>query len=87
MKNNLFLNDQDITLENISSKKAEIAQQLLQQKKQINKLSHQLFTPMPSATSKMDSLMRTFNSGLAAYDGVMTGLKIIRRIKSTFRKK
>lgn len=32
----------------------------------------------------MDNMMQHINAGIAAYDGLMTGLKILRRVRGFF---
>ncbi|MDN0070911.1 hypothetical protein QVN97_02665 [Bacteroides caecigallinarum] len=62
-----------------NSKKAE----LRASKERIQELTQNLFSP-PETKSKMDLMMHHFNTGMAAYDGIMTGVKIYRRIKEIF---
>ena len=44
-----------------------------------------LFAPQRSMT-RMEGLLQHVNAGIAAYDGVMTGLKVLRRIQAFFRR-
>ena len=62
-----------------NSKKAE----LRASKERIHELTQNLFSP-PETKSKMELMMHHFNTGMAAYDGIMTGVKIYRRIKEIF---
>lgn len=80
------MNKQPITLEEISRQKQEVRRQLAEQKDLIQASATALFAPV-KATSKMEHIMNSVNSGIAAYDGLMTGLKIIRRVRSLFRRK
>ena len=34
--------------------------------------------------NRIDSLMQQINMGIAAYDGLMTGIKILRRVRGFF---
>ena len=60
-------------------KKAE----LLQSKERMQQLARQLFAPQESKT-KFEGMMQHINTGIAAYDGIMTGMKILRRIRTFF---
>lgn len=64
------------------AKKAEIDQSA----RRMQVLADQLFAPQKSV-GKIDNLLQHVNAGIAAYDGVMTGLKVLRRVQSFFRKK
>ena len=66
----------------ISERKSRKKDELRQSKQRIHELTQNLFSP-PETKNKMD-LMNHFNTGLAAYDGIMTGVKIYRRIKEIF---
>lgn len=48
--------------------------------------SRELFAPQQSKT-KFDNLMQQVNAGIAAYDGLMTGIKIFQRLRKFFRRK
>lgn len=80
------MNNNKYTLENISELRALKKEEIKKSKENIRELSRILFAP-PESRSKMDILINNFNTGMAAYDGIMTGLKVLKRIKSTFRRK
>lgn len=67
----------------ISERKSRKKDELRQSKQRIHELTQNLFSP-PETKNKMDLMMHHFNTGLAAYDGIMTGVKIYRRIKDIF---
>ena len=75
-----------ITLEEISRRKKEVKKQIEIQKVLMTSTASELFSPT-KATNKMEFFMNSFNSGMAVFDGVMTGLKIMRRIRLLFKKK
>lgn len=75
-----------ITLEDISKRKLEVLSQIKVQKETIQNTASDLFSPV-KATNKMELVMNSVNSGMAAFDGIMTGIKIIRRIRSLFRRR
>lgn len=47
----------------------------------------QLFSPLPQARNKWEGLMMTFNRGISIYEGVMTGLTVVRAMRRLFGKK
>lgn len=67
----------------ISDRKNSKKTELRASKERIHELTQNLFSP-PETKSKMDLMMHHFNTGMAAYDGIMTGVKIYRRIKEIF---
>lgn len=76
--------DQPITLEEIASRKAELKKEIGEQKARMTTTTRNIFAPlMPSPSS--NPLMKSFNTGLAIFDGVMMGFKIIKSIKRFFR--
>lgn len=75
-----------ITLEDIAQRKAELQKRIQDKKEKIKGLSHELFAPLEPATNKANAIMRAFNTGMALYDGALTGVKIIRRIQKLFRR-
>lgn len=75
-----------VTLEEISQRKKEVKRQINIQKALMQSTASELFAPTKAA-NKMELFMNSFNSGMAVFDGVMTGLKIMRRVRLLFRKK
>lgn len=75
-----------ITLEDISRQKKDIHRQIKEQKQLIQLTASDLFAPV-KASNKVELLMNSVNSGLAVVDGVMTGMKIMRRVRSFFKRK
>lgn len=74
------------SLEIITAKRLEKKEELRISKEKIQNLTQELFSP-PETKSKMDLIMHNINSGMAAYDGIMTGVKIYRRIREIFGRK
>ena len=74
------------TIEMISQRRLEKKQQLRDSKKRIHELTQELFAPQVSQ-NKMENLMQHVNAGIAAYDGIRTGMLILRRIRAFFPKK
>jgi len=72
----------DIGLEILLRRKADIKQQIKDQRILITEKSQDLFTP----TSLTNYLFRSFNKGLNVIDAVLMGYKIIKSIRTIFRK-
>ena len=76
---------QEITLEEISRRKAQLLKEIRQQKELMKATASDLFAPV-RPTSKANAIMHSIQSGMAVFDGVMLGMKIIRRIRKAFRR-
>lgn len=73
-----------ITLESLALQKAELLKQLRDQKELMTDTARSLFAPPEPATNKSMSLMRAFNTGMAVFDGVKLGLKVIKQFRRMF---
>lgn len=71
------------TIEGIRKRRLAKREELKQSKDRMQNLSQQLFAPQ-QGKNKIDSLMQQVNMGIAAYDGLMTGIKILRRVRGFF---
>lgn len=74
------------TLEEISERKKLLLGEIQIQKKLMTTITRDIFAPVAPAANKADSIMRSFNTGMAIFDGVMVGIKLMRKIRSYFRK-
>ncbi|MDM8152904.1 hypothetical protein QUW14_00970 [Bacteroides gallinaceum] len=74
------------TLEMIRQQRLDKKAEILQSKQRMYQLAHQLFNP-PQSKNKFEGMMQHVNMGIAAYDGVMTGIKVLRRIRTFFGSK
>ena len=89
---NLLLNDNTpnetpiITLEVIAQRKAEKLEEVQQAKKEMVQTIHELFAPVEHKGG-VEGIMQHINTGIAVYDGVRTGIKIMQRIRGYFLKK
>jgi hypothetical protein len=72
----------DVGLEILLNRKADLKQQIKDQQILITERSQDLFTP----TSLTNYLFRSFNKGLNIVDAVLMGYKIIKSIRTIFRK-
>lgn len=75
-----------ITLDMISQQKAEKLEEIRASKKRIVDNARQIFHPTETLNSA-NTLMNNFSSGMVIFNGVLTGFKIIKRIRSFFKKK
>ena len=72
-----------MTLEKICQQKDEKLIEIRASKQRITETARQIFRPNESE-SKANTLMDNFNSGVAIFNGIMTGFKIIKRIRNYF---
>ena len=54
-------------------------------KKAMTATTREIFAPFAPATNKAYALMRSFNTGMAVFDGVVMGIKIMRKIRAYYR--
>ena len=80
------LKNTKITLEDIEFQKQQKLDEIQFQKEVISETVQMIFAPLEPATTKAESLMRTINTGMAVFDGVMLGMKTIGRLKKLFSK-
>lgn len=74
------------SVEMISKLRAQKKQELRDSKTRIQQLTENLFAPQQSK-NKMENLMQHVNAGIAAYDGLRTGIMIFQRIHRFFNRK
>ena len=74
-----------ITLESLQQKKAEALKELRIQKQVMADTAKNLFAPVAPAVDKGTAVMRAFNTGMAIFDGVMLGMKLMKKVRNTFR--
>lgn len=75
-----------ITLEVIAQLKAEKLKEVQLAKENIVNNIHELFAPVEQRGG-VNGIMQQVNTGIAVYDGIRTGIKIMQRIRSYFHKK
>lgn len=76
---------QDITLEEIAQRKQALLKEIRQQQASMKAIATNLFAPVKPA-SKTDAIMHSINSGIAVFDGIMLGIKVIGRIRKILRR-
>ena len=74
------------SVEIISQLRAQKKQELRDSKERIQRLTEDLFAPQQSK-NKMEKIMQHVNAGIAAYDGLRTGIMIFQRIHRFFNRK
>ena len=75
-----------ITLDKIYQQKAEKLAEIQASKQRIANQTRELFHPSETANGA-NALVNNFSSGIAIFNGIMTGFKIIKRIRNLFRSK
>lgn len=86
MKENIPYKTPIITLEVIAQRKAEKLEEVQQAKKDMVQTMHDLFSPVEQKGG-VEGIMQHINTGIAVYDGVRTGIKIMQRVRGYFQKK
>ena len=76
---------QKFTLEEISLRKKKLLNEIHAQKKAMTAKAIALFVHFAPAHNKADAIMRSFNTGMAIFDGVMLGVKVMRKVRTYFR--
>lgn len=75
-----------ITLEEITERKRMLLDEIRAQKTVMTHTARESFAPLTPAASKTNALMRSFDTGMAIFDGVMLGVKFMRKVRSYFRR-
>ena len=75
-----------ITLEMIAQLKKEKLNEIQQSRQNMSQTIHELFAPVEQQGS-VEGIMHHVHTGMAVFDGVRTGIKIMRKIRGYFRKK
>ena len=74
-----------LTLEDLQQQKAKALKELRAQKQVMADTARNLFAPIAPAADKGTAIMRAFNTGMAVFDGVVMGIKIMRKVRADFR--
>lgn len=75
-----------LTLEELRQQKAEALEELRAQKQAMADTTRNLFAPIAPAANKGTAIMRAFNTGMAVFDGVMLGMKLMRKVRKIFKR-
>lgn len=76
-----------ITLEDIAQRKVELLKEIRNQQQVMASTARSIFAPLAPAASAGNALMRSFNTGIAIFDGVMLGIKMIKKVRHLFEKR
>lgn len=76
-----------ITLEEIARRKEELLGEIRAQKETMTTTARTIFAPLAPAASAGGAMMRSFNTGMAIFDGVMLGIKVMKQIRNLFSKR
>lgn len=80
-------NTTPVTLESIAQKKAMLLQGIRLQKEIMTGLTQEIFAPLEPATNKANAMMRAFNTGMAVFDGIVLGVKVMKKFRKIFGRK
>ena len=75
-----------LTLEDLQQQKSEALEELRAQQQIMADTARNLFAPIAPAADKGTAIMRAFNTGMAVFDGVMLGVKLMRKVRKIFRR-
>ena len=75
-----------LTLEEIARRKEAVRGQLAAQRAEIAATVREIVAPTPAAGTPTHPLVQGFRTGMMIFDGVMTGLKIMRKVRAFIRK-
>lgn len=75
-----------LTLDMICQQKAEKLAEIRASRQRIVDHTRDIFRPAETIQGA-NSLMNSFSSGMVLFNGVLTGFKIIKRIRNFFRRK
>lgn len=70
----------------IRTQKADVKKRIRTSAATIRITTHDLFTP-PKASNKMERFMNLIDQGIAVYDGIMLGMRVVRNVRRIFGKK
>lgn len=73
------------TIEEIDKLRNEKKEEVRQSKGRLQQLGKDLLAPQENE-GRLNTLMRNVNMCIAAYDGIMTGMKILQRVKTYFKR-
>ena len=76
-----------MTLESIALQKKELRKKIHAQKEIMTDTARELFAPLAPAADKGNAIMRAFNTGMAVFDGLMLGGKLMRKARRMFSAK
>ena len=85
--NNSTPTPKKITLEDIAQRKQEVLQEICDQKQAMADATSRIPGIQSPPSAALNAGMRSFSTGMAIFDGVMLGMKMIRKVRGLFRKR
>mgnify|MGYP001056092132 FL=1 len=82
--NNTSSNNTTDALKDIQNRKAEVKGKLKESTNILRETTQDLFAPPVQATTRFGSVMNIMNQGLAIYDGVTMGMRVVRNLRRVF---
>ena len=73
-----------LTLESIALRKAQVRADLQEKNKEMAGLLRDVFAPAAPAATRAGRWAHHLNTGLAMLDGFLFGLRVMRRMRSSF---
>ena len=64
-----------------------LLQEIRLQKEIMTGLTQDIFAPLEPATNKANAMMRAFNTGMAVFDGIVLGVKVMKKFRKIFGRK
>ncbi|MBU3854303.1 MAG: hypothetical protein H9789_10925 [Candidatus Paraprevotella stercoravium] len=77
-------NSKIYTLDLIREEKRQVRKQIQESSDRIRNTYQNMVAPPKQPTTKMETFMNAFDQGMAIYDGIMMGMRIVRSIRSIF---
>lgn len=75
----------NISLESIAQQKAALLKRIDAQKQKMSSLSQGFIEPWKPTIEKRSTALGLFNKGLVVVDGVVLGLKLLKRLRKMLR--
>lgn len=82
---NKNLDEHLISLDYIVQRKKILLQEIRSKKKIMADLAEEILAPLEPAPNKLSAWMRSINTGMALWDGLVWGWKSIKKIRSIVR--
>lgn len=72
------------SLDQLMQQKASLLQEIRKQKNLMAQTARNVAAPFAPATRKSNSFMHAFNRGMIVFDGIIMGMKMMRKIRNLF---
>lgn len=85
--NNSLQPTRNDALADIRRRKAEIKCQMDESAKQMKEQFNSLFAPAPKPASRFGNILGMVDNGVAIFDGLLLGMKVVRSMQRLFGKR